>query len=1012
MDYKETVNIGNDETLKNLELRLKEAQKLFNEKKYEEAKPILLDYIKEAESINKEDENQRFFSFRNVREFFCAIGKNKGTKKMVWSTFNYSWAYNTLSYIANEEGNHNLAIEYCDKAIYYNPMDSNLYFEKAESYKFMHDFENMAKVVRETYDILFYHEELSRYYRFLGYYYTEIKKYDVSLALYLVSLHFCKSDIAYNEIAYIRQQLNNPNFKVTTEEALKLLEQENIHFGIKEENKTILSNIINEKDISEKRPQEIDFIKKELEILNMPMTPVDELYKVNTPPKITADDIFDDNKIILTETDKQRQSKNIEYIKSKNILYKEDMKTVPIESATKLRTKDEVIQRMLADYVVATFCGYALNNNLSNIEDIINKMDQKLSIRSVLNQDDWNVINAIISKKVPQQQLVDFSWFYEECAVLAWALGLIDKPESDKECDLNKIDDIFYNCNSIDELKTKCALRSKEEILEFDDLISRYHWACREARFKSLPLQQLKEMIVQQQHTGLDWLLCFDLKNIMKDHINVNYEKDNFAFRFTTPTSWVIDKVNSVLDPYLMFALRNHASTILFDDLGKCDLEKFNEKYNNDINTTKTAGYNIIGQYSISSNTIKSGIKQVVLEKTNVDHLFRIVRYYFVLNGNMVCVETVLKDDTNINDINSVQNDINNATAFNIVFSIKELDKVNEPNINDVASNMAKTMNYKLHAEQLSIPLLNGFIKEESKDPMVILIAMDNNKMFLEQLITDGPMNPNETIDQRINFVNKSLLDYMKDLSQDNTEKSIFYYKDYANNVFNYKVYVHDMIVDTNAVKKVIRSLNAFFIEPRFNDFYQLSISTPPFEIPTEKLKLGVVDLENDEITKILDGMLNSLMDNLTYKNFIKDDKKYTDNINMNGINVPYNKSNTEGLVYADPNQLFKADIEGSTIQNLNIKDCTINDEVCVKNLYKIILTCGEYETPYVDEFTLEEYLKDEQKVITLVKKFPEVNKIHFNNELTYLTFSLDDETQLRKYIEILRRSFKNNRQN
>ena len=146
--------------------------------------------------------------------------------------------------------------------------------------------------------------------------------------------------------------------------------------------------------------------------------------------------------------------------------------------------------------------------------------------------------------------------------------------------------------------------------------------------------------------------------------------------------------------------------------------------------------------------------------------------------------------------------------------------------------------------------------------------------------------------------------------------------------------------------------------------------------------------------------------ENLKNKN-----EKYTETINMNGIDVPYYKSNNDdNIIYTDPGQLFKADIEGSIIQNLNIKDCSIEEAENVKSLYRMILTCGEFETPYVDEFILEEYLKDEQKVIDLVRKFPEINNIHFNNELDYLTFSLNDEIILKKYIEILRKSFKNNR--
>ena len=138
---------------------------------------------------------------------------------------------------------------------------------------------------------------------------------------------------------------------------------------------------------------------------------------------------------------------------------------------------------------------------------------------------------------------------------------------------------------------------------------------------------------------------------------------------------------------------------------------------------------------------------------------------------------------------------------------------------------------------------------------------------------------------------------------------------------------------------------------------------------------------------------------------------KYTEIINMNGIEVPYYKlNNDDNLIYADPGQLFKADIEGSVLQNLNIIDCTTGEAEAVKSLYRMILTCGEFERPYVDEYVLEEYLKDEQKVIELVRKFPEVNKVHFKNELTYLTIPLDNDMILKQYIEILRRSFKNNR--
>ena len=149
-------------------------------------------------------------------------------------------------------------------------------------------------------------------------------------------------------------------------------------------------------------------------------------------------------------------------------------------------------------------------------------------------------------------------------------------------------------------------------------------------------------------------------------------------------------------------------------------------------------------------------------------------------------------------------------------------------------------------------------------------------------------MNPNETFEQRINLVEKNTLNFMKSHSSLNNEQNLFFYKDYSNGIFNYKIYVQDFIVNVQNTTKVIRQLNAYFIEPKFNDFYQLTIASPALQMPTEILKLGVVDIASDQITQSLDNLLKLLMDNLKYKddnqNNIKSDLeqfKSNDEINL-----------------------------------------------------------------------------------------------------------------------------------
>ena len=141
------------------------------------------------------------------------------------------------------------------------------------------------------------------------------------------------------------------------------------------------------------------------------------------------------------------------------------------------------------------------------------------------------------------------------------------------------------------------------------------------------------------------------------------------------------------------------------------------------------------------------------------------------------------------------------------------------------------------------------------------------------------------------------------------------------------------------------------------------------------------------------------------YEKVCKIESLKNNKINMNGIKVPY--KNTNDIMLANPNQLYKAAIEGSVNKYLNIN--SNNNEIInnVKNLYRIILVCGEYENPIIDESNLKEFLRNRDKVINLIRKFKDINKNKFNNELPYLTFDINDNSLLSILIDILNESFR-----
>ena len=174
------------------------------------------------------------------------------------------------------------------------------------------------------------------------------------------------------------------------------------------------------------------------------------------------------------------------------------------------------------------------------------------------------------------------------------------------------------------------------------------------------------------------------------------------------------------------------------------------------------------------------------------------------------------------------------------------------------ATEMARLMNLRIHANILNIPILNGFMEEKSDVPSVILLAKNNS--IIEQLVSDGSIS--ESFEERIDLVIKNTKDFMKKTGCLNVDDSFIYYKDINNGTFDFKLYFCDILMKD----KVVRQINAYFVEPKFHDFYQLSLSTNAISLPTEMLKVGKIDLSNDKITILLDNLMQVLINNLKYK--------------------------------------------------------------------------------------------------------------------------------------------------
>lgn len=219
------------------------------DKNFEKAKSILFDIINEASSYDNDSETD-YYNFNDVIDFVLYTRINKPSKNIKWIGTPFSNAYNCLAYIYNEEKKYDEALKMVEKSIKWNPMSLYPLFEKCETYKIQNNWEEFKKITESLYDKIYNASDLAHYYRNLGFYYIEMNDLNLAYALYSVAIKFEKNKSAYSEMLYINQQLNRDDYQMSSEEGLKLLNDNNIPFGIKQENLNRLTEIYsNEKEL-------------------------------------------------------------------------------------------------------------------------------------------------------------------------------------------------------------------------------------------------------------------------------------------------------------------------------------------------------------------------------------------------------------------------------------------------------------------------------------------------------------------------------------------------------------------------------------------------------------------------------------------------------------------------------------------------------------------------------------------------------------------------------------------
>lgn len=201
----------------------------------------------------------------------------------------------------------------------------------------------------------------------------------------------------------------------------------------------------------------------------------------------------------------------------KRIIEECDQNKIPHTSfmlGTQIMEEEVVVPtiREIAERAVAVFCcglkgecllmeGGSIELSKREVEAIENRYDLKNSFTSLEKA-------YIEDEKPDRMTAIQFSWQYERCSVLMWALGLTQLNPPTEICKVGEIAQILRSYESLEALMGAASLRSKEELLDMHTKILYYHWACVEARIKNEAMPaNLDSGVVMEQHHALNWLI-------------------------------------------------------------------------------------------------------------------------------------------------------------------------------------------------------------------------------------------------------------------------------------------------------------------------------------------------------------------------------------------------------------------------------------------------------------------------------------------------------------------------
>ena len=192
------------------------------------AERLLLNVLPSDDSF-REDAVSVYLSFKTPLEYYYYLYKFKPQKKVRNPPFPFNEVYELYSYILVEKKEFAAAIPVFDKALVRSPLNKFFFFERAEIFKVLKDMTTFKKLNEDILQYLYRREDVSKYFRNLGYYFIECRQWDAAVSAYTASMWWCPSEMAAGQLYYIVKQTGKVHKNDDIGECLKILEGEGVN---------------------------------------------------------------------------------------------------------------------------------------------------------------------------------------------------------------------------------------------------------------------------------------------------------------------------------------------------------------------------------------------------------------------------------------------------------------------------------------------------------------------------------------------------------------------------------------------------------------------------------------------------------------------------------------------------------------------------------------------------------------------------------------------------------------